>query len=198
MSIQVVSPPPLINSLPNNTRINGIEHFYQSTKPVTRGDGSALVAGDVCYEIGKRHWYFNGLYWLSEPFTIGNVVSTTDMVERVGEDLRGCFLHYIVAKGRVASAPNWNGSNYWQTNFFFGAVNINNLARLDSTSGYVGGGDTHFYRKFDYNTAIIPTYPSGAGSNIFFAQIRSVGSPTAAGSGSSQLSYFYNLSFIWL
>lgn len=51
---------------PNNTRINGVEHFYQNTKPTIRGDGSPLVVGDRWYKIeGGSEWFWNGTYWLS-------------------------------------------------------------------------------------------------------------------------------------
>lgn len=52
--------------LPNNSRINGIEHFYQTTKPITRGDGSALVIGDRWWKTDEgTEWFWNGTYWLS-------------------------------------------------------------------------------------------------------------------------------------
>jgi hypothetical protein len=53
--------------LPNNSRINGIEHFYQTTKPITRGDGSALVIGDRWWKTDAgEEWFWNGTYWLSK------------------------------------------------------------------------------------------------------------------------------------
>ena len=52
--------------LPNNTRINGVEHFYQTTKPTVRGDGSALVVGDRWWKVDDgTEWFWNGSYWLS-------------------------------------------------------------------------------------------------------------------------------------
>lgn len=63
---------PLI--LPNNSRINGIEHFYQTTKPTVRGDGSALSVGDRWWKTDEgTEWFWNGTYWLSvEEFSIGS------------------------------------------------------------------------------------------------------------------------------
>lgn len=58
------------SNLPNNVRINGVEHFYQSTKPTVRGDGSALVAGDRWWQTNTRQeWHWNGTYWLSPRAT---------------------------------------------------------------------------------------------------------------------------------
>jgi hypothetical protein len=52
--------------LPNNSRINNIEHFYQADKPITRGDGSALVIGDRWWKTDEgTEWFWNGTYWLS-------------------------------------------------------------------------------------------------------------------------------------
>ena len=52
--------------LPNNTRINGIEHFYQSTKPEVRGDDSALVIGDRWWKTDEGvECFWNGSYWVS-------------------------------------------------------------------------------------------------------------------------------------
>lgn len=60
---------PLI--LPNNSRINGVEYFYQTTKPTTRGDNSTLVIGDRWYKSDDgTEWFWNGTYWLSsQSFT---------------------------------------------------------------------------------------------------------------------------------
>ena len=57
--------------LPNNSRINNTEHFYQTTRPATRGDNSALVIGDRWWKTDEgTEWYWNGTYWLSPPATI--------------------------------------------------------------------------------------------------------------------------------
>lgn len=67
--------------LPNNTRINGVGHFYQTTKPVTRGDGSALVVGDRWWKTDEgTEWFWNGTYWLSNTvysLVSGNASGTT-------------------------------------------------------------------------------------------------------------------------
>jgi len=54
--------------LPNNSRINGVEHFYQPgpTAPTVRGDTSALVAGDRWWKTDTgEEWFWNGTYWVS-------------------------------------------------------------------------------------------------------------------------------------
>lgn len=57
--------------LPNNSRINGVEHFYQATKPITRGDGSPLVIGDRWYKSDEgSNWFWNGTYWLSPSIVV--------------------------------------------------------------------------------------------------------------------------------
>jgi hypothetical protein len=54
--------------LPNNFRINGVENFYQVTKPLARGDGSPLVSGDFWRNpTNGQEWTWNGTYWLSAP-----------------------------------------------------------------------------------------------------------------------------------
>jgi hypothetical protein len=72
MTIQVFSPPSsagISNSLPNNFRINEVEHFYQNTKPATRGNSSPLVIGDRWYNISTGYsWFWNGTYWLTDVF----------------------------------------------------------------------------------------------------------------------------------
>ena len=52
--------------LPNNSRINGVEHFYQESKPTVRGDGSALTVGDRWWKTDDgTEWWWNGTYWLN-------------------------------------------------------------------------------------------------------------------------------------
>lgn len=58
--------PPNTSLLRNGTRINGVEHFYQSTKPATRVDGSALVVGDQLITPTGNNYTWNGLAWIQE------------------------------------------------------------------------------------------------------------------------------------
>ena len=66
--------------LPNNSRINGVEHFYQSTKPTVRGDGSALVIGDRWWKTDdSTEWFWNGTYWLSTEDQVINYSTTSNI-----------------------------------------------------------------------------------------------------------------------
>jgi hypothetical protein len=57
---------PTSYNLPNGARINGVEHIYQTSKPTTRVDGSALVASDRWWKTNDgTEWFWNGTYWLS-------------------------------------------------------------------------------------------------------------------------------------
>jgi len=185
--------------LPNNSRIDNIEHFYQITKPITRGDGSALVIGDRWWKTDDgTEWYWNGTYWLGARFSVGMNIINSDMIWRIGNRDYGLFLHFIEAVGRVASdPPNWDINNYWRTSIMYSGGAIHNLAILDSTTGYVGGGDLHFYRRFTINSPVQIIPRTDLGGSIIFAQIRAVGSPTGAGAGGSQLSYYYICSFLF-
>jgi hypothetical protein len=74
---QLTTQPDLLR-LPNNARIGNTEHFYQTTKPTARGNGSALVVGDRWWKIDDgTEWYWNGTYWLSERFVYSNLTSTS-------------------------------------------------------------------------------------------------------------------------
>jgi hypothetical protein len=69
MAIQLFTP----NVISNGTVINGVANFYQSTKPTTRIDSSALAVGDRWYKTNDgTDWAWNGTYWLS---TIKRIVS---------------------------------------------------------------------------------------------------------------------------
>lgn len=59
----IYAPPSII---PNGALINNVCHIYQSTKPTTRPDGSALVVGDVWYKSDEgMHWRWNGVLWVN-------------------------------------------------------------------------------------------------------------------------------------
>lgn len=52
--------------LPNNSRINGVEHFYQTAKPTVRDDGSAVGIGDRWWNTDDgTEWFWNGTYWVT-------------------------------------------------------------------------------------------------------------------------------------
>lgn len=59
----IYAPPSII---PNGALINDVCHIYQSSKPTTRPDGSALVIGDKWYNTVTRvEGFWNGTYWVS-------------------------------------------------------------------------------------------------------------------------------------
>ncbi len=67
----------LANEFKKEPIINGVQHFYRSTKPTVRVNNSALVEGDIWYKptnngiTGTRGWWhWNGTYWTSDLFTI--------------------------------------------------------------------------------------------------------------------------------
>ena len=56
----------VVENIPDGTLINNVANFYRSTKPLTRIDGSPLVAGDRWWNTSDRtDWFWNGTYWLS-------------------------------------------------------------------------------------------------------------------------------------
>ena len=58
--------------LPNNSRIAGVEHLYQATVPLTRGDGSPLQEGDIWYQSdSQKQWFRKGIYWVGEQHSLG-------------------------------------------------------------------------------------------------------------------------------
>jgi hypothetical protein len=184
-----------VRNLVNGTRINGVEHFYQSAKPNTRIDGSPLAIGDrwinpTTEEVGT----FNGLYFLGRKFIVSSGLSVINVSVRI-EDTTSIFLRDIVAKGMVATTPNWNASNQWQCNFVFNEVQLSNLAALNSLDGFTNV-NSNVYKKFVYNTAMIGT-PSQRGNSTVILQIRSVGSPTAGNSiAGVSIEYIATFSYI--
>lgn len=59
----IYAPPSII---PNGALINNICHIYQTTKPTTRPNGSALMIGDKWYNTTGENAFWSGSYWLSE------------------------------------------------------------------------------------------------------------------------------------
>lgn len=125
--------------LPNNSRINGVEHFYQETLPTTRGDGSALVDGDIWYKPGDRVWIRKGIYWVSD-------VKTSFM----GTTASGFYLVVNSASGSL----NWRNTLkppfILETAdiFFYCSTQTDSLNYWDITncSFTVGdGGDLNYY-----------------------------------------------------
>ena len=110
--------------LPNNSRINGVEHFYQDTKPTVRGDGSALAVRDRWYKTNDgTEWFWNGTYWLSNqqyPTYFWNNGSSIISNRSVGGsasfapcsiELTNIFVESLVFFGYVATTNDV--SNNW-------------------------------------------------------------------------------------
>ena len=113
MTIQLFTP----NSISNGTIINGIANFYQTTKPTTRVDGSALVAGDRWYKIDDgTEWFWNSTYWLSPVQTLShpqlvNITSTSNAFSLSIPSDGSVFISEVFLYSLV-STPN-DASNYW-------------------------------------------------------------------------------------
>ena len=125
--------------LPNNSRINGVEHFYQETPPTTRGDGSALVDGDIWYKPGgDTVWIRKGIYWVSDVKTSFMGTSTTGF--------------YFVVNSASGSL-NWRNTLeppfILETAgiFFYCSTQTDSLNYWDLTncSFKVGDGDDYYY-----------------------------------------------------
>jgi hypothetical protein len=77
-----------VSSLPNGASINNVSHIYQSTKPTTRPDGSALVIGDKWYDTSAdmKEAMWNGLNWVGRYFIVTSTrgsVSVTSITQFV-------------------------------------------------------------------------------------------------------------------
>lgn len=125
-------------SLPNNSRINNVEHFYQTSKPTTRGDGSALVIGDIWKQFNTgESWFWNGTYWLSPRQTIAlssfttisatnsyNIATSLFPVNKLG---RGLLLKNV-AFYFYAGTSSLNSINYW-------TISVTGIEWTSSSSG---------------------------------------------------------------
>lgn len=58
---------------PNTGLIRGVQHFYTTTEPTTRPNGSTLAIGDKWWKTDDgTDWFWNGTYWLSSrEFYVG-------------------------------------------------------------------------------------------------------------------------------
>lgn len=128
-------------NLPNNTRINGVEHFYQNTKPITRGDSSALVVGDRwCKTNDGTEWYWNGTYWLSPPRSETGLTASISGTSFFGSNIllgkptytnnqeyaTDLFIHQA---GIFANVNGADASNFWTITLSASSNNsVNNIA----------------------------------------------------------------------
>lgn len=111
---QIIQP---IRNLPNGTRINGVEHIYQTTKPTTRVDGSALVARDKWYKTDDgTEWFWNGTYWLSPPIWNKNDSGFATLTSTIRN------LRPILLNTSTGAQPTWFLHRY---NVIFAATHSN-------------------------------------------------------------------------
>lgn len=157
-------------TLPNNSRVNGVEHFYQETPPTTRGDGSALVDGDIWYKPGDRTWIRKEIYWVSAelipvgipPFsslsTTGNsstiTVGTIVYVEKV---------HWsFFLMDRVNDA-----NDYWTLKFDVVSYGNALVGTSCGTFNTIGFNNSIYYSgSLDVNAVIIGGIGDGGSVNL--------------------------------
>lgn len=74
------------NIIPDGVLINGQANFVRATKPLTRINGSALVADDRWHDTTTNtDWFWNGTYWASlEVFTAPSTLSGTSSQSATG------------------------------------------------------------------------------------------------------------------
>ncbi len=174
-------------TLPNNYRINGIEHFYQPTKPTARGDASSLVVGDRWYNTTERiDCIFEGVNWIGPRIEIlrsgatslvNGAIHTLTGVPAIQEQSNNIFVKSLSAIVRLTSGGTYNESNYWR----IGPVFETNSA-LGLAQGTFPFPITYYnitsYAPFIEVTTTINTYLN---DNLQLANLRlwtsSIGSP---------------------
>lgn len=106
----------------NNFRINGVEHFYQPTKPTTRGDLTALAIGDKWSKTDDgTEWFWNGTYWLSSVrnfFTgatsfAGGTSSTLTPIEYLPVNRYTGYVYFFLETVTRYCSFYGDVSNYW-------------------------------------------------------------------------------------
>lgn len=114
--------------------INGVQHFYQSTKPTVRPDGSALVAYDRWYKTDDgTSWFWNGTYWLSPSITkkyeagyrgpaTGNVALRGLCRLNESVSIASWFIHRVTTAFVVTQDSN--PSNYIMFRYFFDSMGL--------------------------------------------------------------------------
>lgn len=170
---------PLI--LPNNSRINGIEHFYQTTKPVTRIEGSPLVVGDIWYSANTLiEFVFNGTYWVTKNLLMVDAsiinVSTANtpfsnvLIGSVNPIFSGIFISHINYHYRIGIN---DANNYWVFRIGLGSVGGNPTAILFEGSTSTSSTNTIFATN-----EINSFYPLTTQRNFVIASGSKVGSPS--------------------
>jgi hypothetical protein len=146
----LINPP---NILPNGTRINGVEHIYQSTKPTTRVNGSDLVADDIWYKTDDLTWWlWNGVYWVTKQiYTIQsalNVFNSTNVLYFPVSS--GSFRILLFESNVTTTISSADANNRWDVSLGYaplndsviqvaslGSITSASLTTLFSTTQYV-------------------------------------------------------------
>jgi hypothetical protein len=185
--------------IPNGALINDVCHIYESTKPTTRPDGSALVVGDKWYNTSTGvEGFWNGTYWLQtalqnviaavNPGNYGNfgvtllqlpIISSTGIAGVfVGDFNISAFL------GNVNTASNFHSVTISSHN----GGSTTSLGNLN-TIGLSAGG---FRRSLTINTAFLSSINGAAsGTGIVYLQTTQsvTGTPGNLSCPSAQISY---------
>lgn len=140
----IYAPPGII---PNGALINGVCNIYQSTKPTTRPDGSALVVGDIWNSTSTGvEGFWNGTYWLGERksgslTTLNGAGGTTPAISIFTDLVLVEYINWFGLTGAVHDATNnfglrWTGfqpngsaafSSFFATTSAIGAASTYNI-----------------------------------------------------------------------
>lgn len=181
----IYAPPSII---PNGALINNVCHIYQTTRPTTRPDGSALVIGDKWYNSDIRvDFFWNGTYWLSSPeVTAPNIITNLTSVNNcnISNDFadHDIFINKIVWTGRTGS--NNSGTNYRQLSFIrYTNDGLNTTLQSNIYNTSTLAANTYFNKVINYNRfqALSRDVENGASPtvNLYYMQSSSFGSPGA-------------------
>lgn len=144
----IYAPPSVI---PNGALINGVCHIYQSTKPTTRPDGSALVIGDIAYNptTGLRY-FWNGLYWVGDEKII-NFSTTNSIVialilmypiNPATKIITSSFDFHCLSQS-THDASNYFGCNWQLQNANNGVENFSTFMTLNTQNQAVSTNQTY-------------------------------------------------------
>lgn len=188
----IYAPPSII---PNGALINGVCHIYQSTKPTTRPNGSALVIGDKWYNISTGvEGFWNGTYWLSlsvyyevasaTPGTYSNFSVTLARTPIfISNSNIGIFVRSFNISGRTTMVND--SSNYHQISLFTHNSGGQTLLGSLNTIGLTD----YFSVSLIVNTAYLPSLSNNPGVIYLFASQSVVGTPGNLGVPASYISY---------
>ena len=120
----IYAPPSII---PNGALINNVCHIYQTTKPTTRPDGSALVVRDKWYNTDTGvEGFWNGTYWLKQAKGIQGAytfLGSSSFVNQpaafVGDSAFGAYIIKELQVAYRSSSVLFDSSNFYSLLFNF-------------------------------------------------------------------------------